>query len=109
MCSILNHVGSIYELCGNECSLSTGDVIKVTGCKVKKVLAHLFTSNEYDMLPTMELPADFPGIKTQLFPFQRFLRLYPFVILLAEHFLCKPLATTFYLKCQCTLFTFGGL
>ncbi|XP_072264983.1 protein THEMIS isoform X2 [Pyxicephalus adspersus] len=54
--------GSIYELCGNECSLSTGDVIKVTGCRVKKILAHLFTSNEYDMLPTMELPADFPGL-----------------------------------------------
>ncbi|XP_073483328.1 protein THEMIS [Aquarana catesbeiana] len=56
------HEGSIYELCGNECSLSTGDLIKVNGYRVKKVLAHLFTSNEYDMLPTMELPPDFPGI-----------------------------------------------
>ncbi|XP_018420635.1 PREDICTED: protein THEMIS [Nanorana parkeri] len=56
------HGGSLYELCGNECSLSTGDILKITGCRVKNVLAHLFTSNEYDMLPTMELPPDFPGL-----------------------------------------------
>ncbi|KAM9316669.1 protein THEMIS [Gastrophryne carolinensis] len=55
------HGGSIYELCGNETSLSTGDVIKVTSFKIKKALAHLYTSNEYSMLPTMELPLDFSG------------------------------------------------
>ncbi|XP_068087621.1 protein THEMIS isoform X2 [Hyperolius riggenbachi] len=54
--------GSIYELHGNEVSFSTGDVIKVTSFSVKKVLAHFFTSNEYSMLPTMELPPDFPGL-----------------------------------------------
>ncbi|XP_075056762.1 protein THEMIS [Mixophyes fleayi] len=56
--------GPNCELFGNECSLSTGDVIKITGFKVKKVLAHVYSCNEYDMLPTVELPLDFPGLFT---------------------------------------------
>ncbi|XP_044148331.1 protein THEMIS isoform X2 [Bufo gargarizans] len=53
------HGGSHYELSGNECSLSTGDVIKITELKVKKVIA---TYNEYSKLPAAEFPPDFPGL-----------------------------------------------
>lgn len=53
--------GSHYELSGNECSLSTGDLIKITEFKVKKVIA---TYNEHNMLPAAEFPPDFPGLFT---------------------------------------------
>ncbi|OCT80173.1 hypothetical protein XELAEV_18026988mg [Xenopus laevis] len=40
-----------------------GDVIKVTGYKVTKVLAYMYASTESDeVLATMELPLDFPGL-----------------------------------------------
>ncbi|KAM4043360.1 protein THEMIS [Anomaloglossus baeobatrachus] len=55
------HGGSHYELSGNECSLSTGDIIKITEIKVKKVIA---TYNEYSRLPAAEFPPDFPGLFT---------------------------------------------
>ncbi|XP_077145523.1 protein THEMIS [Ranitomeya variabilis] len=55
------HGGSHYELSGNECSLSTGDVIKITEIKVKKVIA---TYNKFSRLPAAELPPDFPGLFT---------------------------------------------
>ncbi|XP_056422494.1 protein THEMIS [Hyla sarda] len=55
------HGGSHYELSGNECSLSTGDIIKITELKVKKVIA---TYNEHNKLPAAEFPPDFPGLFT---------------------------------------------
>ncbi|XP_031758806.1 protein THEMIS [Xenopus tropicalis] len=55
--------GSIYELFGNECSISTGDIIKVIGYKVTKVLAYMNGSTESnEVLATTELPLDFPGL-----------------------------------------------
>ncbi|XP_075719829.1 protein THEMIS [Rhinoderma darwinii] len=53
--------GSHYELTGNECSLSTGDLIKITELKVKKVIA---TYNECNRLPAAEFPPNFPGLFT---------------------------------------------
>ncbi|KAM3932702.1 protein THEMIS [Leptodactylus fuscus] len=55
------HGGSHYDLSGNECSLSTGDIIKITEIKVKKVIA---MCNEYSTLPAAELSPDFPGLFT---------------------------------------------
>ncbi|XP_063775413.1 protein THEMIS [Pseudophryne corroboree] len=56
--------GPTCEFSGNECSLSTGDVIKITGIKIQKVLARVYNWNEYDMMPTVELSLDFPGLFT---------------------------------------------
>ncbi|KAG9493528.1 hypothetical protein GDO78_001431, partial [Eleutherodactylus coqui] len=61
MSSACNYLGSHYELSGNECSLSTGDLIKITEIKVKKVIA---THNEYNRLPAAEFPPDFSGLFT---------------------------------------------
>ncbi|XP_071997689.1 protein THEMIS isoform X1 [Engystomops pustulosus] len=55
------HGGSLYDLAGNECSLSTGDIIKITEIKVKKVIA---SCNEYTKMPAAELSPDFPGLFT---------------------------------------------
>ncbi|XP_075453392.1 protein THEMIS [Ascaphus truei] len=55
--------GSIYELFGNVYSISTDDVIKVIGFKIKKIIAHICSSaKDMDSLATMELPLDFPGL-----------------------------------------------
>ncbi|KAM4771005.1 protein THEMIS [Rhinophrynus dorsalis] len=55
--------GSIYELSGNECSISTGEVIKVIGFKVKKVIANICKRNDFThCLASVELPLDFPGL-----------------------------------------------
>ncbi|XP_028577568.2 protein THEMIS [Podarcis muralis] len=56
--------GSIYEKCGHECCLSTGDVIKVVGLKVKKVLASNCESEDDASFcsTTVELPLHFPGL-----------------------------------------------
>ncbi|KAG8444252.1 hypothetical protein GDO86_009437, partial [Hymenochirus boettgeri] len=57
--------GSVYELFGNECCVSTGDVIKIIGYKVKKVIVCIQNNNESDeALAAMELPLDFPGLFT---------------------------------------------
>ncbi|XP_069829793.1 protein THEMIS [Dendropsophus ebraccatus] len=55
------HGGTHYELSGNECSLSTGDIIKITELKVKKVIA---TYNEYNKVPAAEFLPDFTGLFT---------------------------------------------
>ncbi|XP_044531363.1 protein THEMIS [Gracilinanus agilis] len=55
--------GSIYEMFGNECSLSTGEVIKVNSFKIKKVMANIYKENEDNQCsPKFELPLNFPGL-----------------------------------------------
>lgn len=56
--------GSIYEMFGNECCLSTGEVIKITGLKIKKIMAEICESNikGSESLKPFELPMTFPGL-----------------------------------------------
>ncbi|XP_053316691.1 protein THEMIS [Spea bombifrons] len=55
--------GPLHELLESDSSLSAGEVIKVIGYKVKKVMTHIFTNDEYDELrPRVELPLNFPGL-----------------------------------------------
>ncbi|CAM4535829.1 protein THEMIS [Caretta caretta] len=55
--------GSVYEMFGNECCLPTGELIKVTGFKVNKIIASICESNEDDQCSArIELPLNFPGL-----------------------------------------------
>ncbi|XP_021114853.1 protein THEMIS [Heterocephalus glaber] len=55
--------GSIYEMSGNECCFSTGEVIKITGLKIKKIIAEICENIEGCESPqSFELPMDFPGL-----------------------------------------------
>nr|XP_033793517.1 protein THEMIS [Geotrypetes seraphini] len=55
--------GSIYEMYGNECCFSTGEIIKVIGFKIKKIIATICGStNDGESTAKMELPLDFPGL-----------------------------------------------
>ncbi|NXN98974.1 THMS1 protein, partial [Rhinopomastus cyanomelas] len=55
--------GSIYELFGNECCLSTGEVIKVIGFKINKLIASICENNEVSQFSAkVELPLNFPGL-----------------------------------------------
>lgn len=55
--------GSIYEMFGNECCLSTGEVIKVIGFKINKLIASICENNEISRISAkVELPLNFPGI-----------------------------------------------
>lgn len=49
---------------GNECCLSTGEVIKITGLKIKKIMAEICEDNTRDSASQkpFELPMNFPGI-----------------------------------------------
>ncbi|XP_055491617.1 protein THEMIS [Leucoraja erinacea] len=54
--------GSVYEMHGQECCLSTGEIIKVTGFQIVKVKVgrcELIEGNNSS--PAMELPLDYPG------------------------------------------------
>uniref|UniRef100_A0A8D2BJ15 CABIT domain-containing protein n=1 Tax=Sus scrofa TaxID=9823 RepID=A0A8D2BJ15_PIG len=54
--------GSIYEMFGNECCLSTGEVIKITGLKIKKIIAEICEHIEGCESPQpFELPMNFQG------------------------------------------------
>ncbi|KFZ59217.1 Protein THEMIS, partial [Antrostomus carolinensis] len=54
---------SIYEMFGNECCLSTGEVIKVIGFKINKLVASISENNEVSRCSTkVELPLNFPGL-----------------------------------------------
>ena len=54
--------GSIYEMFGNECCLSTGEVIKITDLKIKKIMAEICEHVEGCVSPqSFELPMNFPG------------------------------------------------
>ncbi|XP_050644272.1 protein THEMIS isoform X5 [Macaca thibetana thibetana] len=53
--------GSIYEMFGNECCFSTGEVIKITGLKIKKIIAEICEQMEgCESLQPFELPMNFP-------------------------------------------------
>ncbi|XP_066850408.1 protein THEMIS isoform X2 [Anser cygnoides] len=55
--------GSIYEMFGNECCLSTGEVIKVIGFKINKLIASICENNEDSQFSAkVELPLNFPGL-----------------------------------------------
>ncbi|XP_004674167.1 PREDICTED: protein THEMIS [Condylura cristata] len=55
--------GSVYEMFGNECCLATGDVIKITGLKIKKIIAEICEHIEGCESPQpFELPMNFPGL-----------------------------------------------
>nr|XP_027803174.1 protein THEMIS [Marmota flaviventris] len=55
--------GSVYEMFGNECCLSTGEVIKITGLKIKKIIAEICENTEGCVSPEpFELPMNFPGL-----------------------------------------------
>ncbi|XP_074253603.1 protein THEMIS isoform X3 [Saimiri boliviensis] len=55
--------GSIYEMFGNECCFSTGEVIKITGLKIKKIIAEICEHIEgCESLQPFELPMNFPGL-----------------------------------------------
>nr|XP_025960767.1 protein THEMIS isoform X1 [Dromaius novaehollandiae] len=48
---------------GNECCLSTGEVIKVIGFKIKKLIASICENNEESQFSAkVELPLNFPGL-----------------------------------------------
>ncbi|XP_064342781.1 protein THEMIS isoform X4 [Camelus dromedarius] len=56
--------GSIYEMFGNECCLSTGEVIKITGLKIKTIIAEMCEHVEGCASPQpFELPMNFPDRK----------------------------------------------
>ncbi|XP_051881025.1 protein THEMIS [Pristis pectinata] len=61
LCGIYSE-GSIYEVHGQECCLSTGEIIKVVGFKIVKVKAESCEFIEGNNSPsTVEWPLDYPG------------------------------------------------
>ncbi|XP_038387313.1 protein THEMIS2 isoform X2 [Canis lupus baileyi] len=56
VCSGVYFQGSIYEISGNECCLSTGDLIKVTQVRLQKVVCENPGTGQ-----TMEITPDFHG------------------------------------------------
>lgn len=56
--------GSVYEMFGNECCLSTGEVIKITDLKIKKIMAEICEGDigGLESLKPFELPMNFPGL-----------------------------------------------
>ncbi|XP_068393928.1 protein THEMIS2 isoform X3 [Eschrichtius robustus] len=56
VCSGVYFQGSVYEISGNECSLSTGDLIKVTCVRLQKVVCENPGTGQ-----TMELAPNFQG------------------------------------------------
>ncbi|XP_030742590.1 protein THEMIS [Echinops telfairi] len=55
--------GSVYEMFGNECCLSTGEVIKIIGLKIKKIIAEICEHRESGQSSrSFELPMNFPGL-----------------------------------------------
>ncbi|XP_023374890.1 protein THEMIS2 isoform X1 [Otolemur garnettii] len=61
VCSGVYFEGSIYEISGNECCLSTGDLIKVTQVHLQKVVCKNPRTSQ-----TMELAPNFQGYFTAL-------------------------------------------
>ncbi|XP_030360263.1 protein THEMIS2 [Strigops habroptila] len=56
ICSGVYFQGSVYEISGNECCLSTGDLLKVTAVALQKVICEDTETGQ-----TMELPPTFKG------------------------------------------------
>ncbi|XP_054577163.1 protein THEMIS2 [Eptesicus fuscus] len=61
VCSGVYFQGSVYEICGNECCLSTGDLIKVTQVRLQKVVCENPSTGQ-----TMELDPNFKGLFSPL-------------------------------------------
>ncbi|XP_059546573.1 protein THEMIS2 [Myotis daubentonii] len=53
--------GSVYEICGNECCLSTGDLVKVTQVRLQKVVCENPSTGQ-----TKELDPNFKGLFSPL-------------------------------------------
>ncbi|NWJ02840.1 THMS2 protein, partial [Crypturellus undulatus] len=56
ICSGVYFQGSVYEISGNECCLSTGDFLKIIAIKLQKVVCE-----DVEMGQTTELPLTFNG------------------------------------------------
>uniref|UniRef100_A0A8C6ECK3 CABIT domain-containing protein n=1 Tax=Moschus moschiferus TaxID=68415 RepID=A0A8C6ECK3_MOSMO len=55
VCSGVYFQGSIYEISGNECCLSTGDLIKVTHVRLQKVVCkNLGTGQTTELAPNFQ-------------------------------------------------------
>nr|KAF6383897.1 thymocyte selection associated family member 2 [Pipistrellus kuhlii] len=61
VCSGVYFQGSVYEICGNECCLSTGDLIKVTQVRLQKVVCENPSTGQ-----TRELDPSFKGLFSPL-------------------------------------------
>ncbi|KAM6235615.1 protein THEMIS2 isoform 2-T2 [Spheniscus humboldti] len=57
ICSGVYFQGSVYEISGNECCLSTGDLLKVMAVALQKVICEDTETGQ-----TMELPPTFKGL-----------------------------------------------
>ncbi|XP_062450334.1 protein THEMIS2 [Rhea pennata] len=57
ICSGVYFQGSVYEISGNECCLSTGDFLKIIAVKLQKVICE-----DVEMGKTTELPLTFKGL-----------------------------------------------
>uniref|UniRef100_A0A8C9BB04 Thymocyte selection associated family member 2 n=1 Tax=Phocoena sinus TaxID=42100 RepID=A0A8C9BB04_PHOSS len=56
VCSGVYFQGSIYEISGNECCLSTGDLIKVTHVRLQKVVCeNLGTGQTMELAPNFQV------------------------------------------------------
>ncbi|XP_070259299.1 protein THEMIS2 [Myotis yumanensis] len=53
--------GSVYEICGNECCLSTGDLVKITQVRLQKVVCENPSTGQ-----TIELDPNFKGLFSPL-------------------------------------------
>ncbi|NXH21544.1 THMS1 protein, partial [Bucco capensis] len=54
---------SIYEMFGNECCFSTGEILQVIGFKINKLIASICEDHEVSQFATkVELPLNFPGL-----------------------------------------------
>ncbi|XP_007897446.1 protein THEMIS [Callorhinchus milii] len=55
--------GSVYEMHGTECCLATGEIIKVIGFKIAKIIAEISNSDKDNTFTrSMELPLEYPGL-----------------------------------------------
>ncbi|XP_028615456.1 protein THEMIS2 isoform X2 [Grammomys surdaster] len=67
VCSGVYFEGSVYELFGNECCLSTGDLIKVTHIHLQKVVCECAETGQ-----TLELNPNFTGLFSPLSSLQSY-------------------------------------
>ncbi|XP_004705383.2 protein THEMIS2 [Echinops telfairi] len=96
VCSGVYFQGSIYEISGNECCLSTGDLIKVTQVRLQKVVCEGLKVGQ-----TMELAPNFQGHFSPLTGPQSYKTLEELVT--AANQSCKPLPLYFMSACSITV------
>lgn len=54
--------GSVYEISGNECCLSTGDLLKITAVTLQKVVCkNVHTGQTTELLPTFKGEQEHPA------------------------------------------------